>query len=242
MSDLAQASASAEATATTMGPTKKKLLAQCKNPKEAIEYELKAKAIVMDALKCLQRGTNLDPGDIDLDSVYPQMVHDLKKLVSLVYSHVSKANRREIMKTMMNPNSECIWNPEIIDDNDDEEDDGQQGDVQVQEEAGVPAAPDWVDVIQSLDITLDEHQTDKLCMLLKCHSKMLERQAMCLKMLSELGRILDPLTFQLILQTVICPLHQINLPDAYLLVPKQQPKKKVTREMKIICHITPNPE
>ena len=71
------------------------------------------------------------------------MVHDLKKLVSLVYSHVSKANRKEIVKTVTNPNSECIWNPEIMDnDNDDEEDDGQQGDVQVQEEAGVPAAPD----------------------------------------------------------------------------------------------------
>ena len=80
---------------------------------------------------------------------------------------------------MMNPNGECIWNPEIINDNNDEEDDGQQGDVQVQEEAGMPAAPDWVDIIQSLDVTLDKHQTDKLCMLLKCHSKMLKRQAMC---------------------------------------------------------------
>ena len=224
MSDQAPASASAEATTTTMGPTEEeKLLVQCKNPKEAIEYELKAKAIVMDALKHLQRGTDPVPGDIDLDSVYAQMVHDLKKLVSLVYSHVSKANRREITKTMTNPDGECIWNPEIIDDNNDEEDDGQQGNVQVQEEACVPAAPDWVDVIQSLDVTLNEHQTDKLCMLLKCHSEMLERQAMCSKMLSELGRMLNPVTFQLILQMVIHPLHQINLPDTYLLVLKQQP-------------------
>ena len=196
MSDQAPASASAEATTTTMGPTEEeKLLMQCKNPKEAIEYEFKAKAIVMDALKCLQRGTDPVLGNIDLDSMYPQMVHDLKKLVSSVYSHVSKANRREIVKTMTIPNGECILNPEIINDNDDEEDDGQQGDVQVQEEAGMPAAPDWVDVIQSLDVTLDKHQTDKLCMLLKCHSEMLKRQAMCLKMLSELGRILDPVTF-----------------------------------------------
>ena len=139
----------------------------------------------MDALKHLQRGTDPVLGNIDLNSVYPQMVHDLKKLVSLVYSHVSKANRREIVKTVTNPNGECIWNTEIINDNNDEEDDRHQGDVQVQEEAGMPAAPDWVDVIQSLDITLNEHQTDKQCMLLKCHSKMLERQAMCSKMLSE---------------------------------------------------------
>ena len=85
-------------------------------------------------------------------------------------------------------------------------------------------------------------KTDKLCMLLKCHSKMPKRQAMFSKMLLELGRILDPVTFWLILQMVICPLHQINLPDAYLLVPKQQLKKKATRETKIICRITPNPE
>ena len=111
--------------------------------------------------------------------MYPQMVHNLKKLVSSVYSHVSKANRREIVKTVTNPDSECIWNPEIIDDNDDEEDDGQQGDVHVQEEAGMPVAPDWVDVIQSLDVMLNKHQTDKLCMLPKCHYKVLKRHAMC---------------------------------------------------------------
>ena len=113
--------------------------------------------------------------------------------------------------------------------------------MQVQEETGVPPAPDWVDIIHSLDITLDEHQTDKLCMLLKCHTEMLERQAMCSKMLAKLGKLLDPVMFCLILQTVIWPLHQINLPDLYLLVLKQQPKKKAMREMNIICCITPNP-
>ena len=126
-----------------MGPTgEEKLFVQCKNTKEAIEYELKSMAIVTDALKHLQRGIDLVLGDIDLDSAYPQMVHDWKKLVSSVYIHVSKANRREIVKTMMKPNGECVWNPEIINDNDDEEDDRQQGDVQVQEEAGMPSAPD----------------------------------------------------------------------------------------------------
>ena len=70
MSDQAQASASAEATATTLGPTEEeKLLMQCKNPKEAIKYELKVKTIVMDALKHLQMGMNPDPGDADLDIV-----------------------------------------------------------------------------------------------------------------------------------------------------------------------------
>ena len=85
MSDQAPASASAETTTTTTGPHRGReaTQVQCKNPKEAIEYELKAMAIVMDVLKHLQRGTDPVPGDIDLDSVYPQMVHDLKKVVSI---------------------------------------------------------------------------------------------------------------------------------------------------------------
>ena len=72
MSDQAPASASAETTTTTTGPTEEeKLLMQCKNPKKAIEYELKAKVIVTDALKCLQRGMDPVLGNIHLDSVYP---------------------------------------------------------------------------------------------------------------------------------------------------------------------------
>ena len=191
ISDQAQASASAEATAITPGPSglmeEEKALVQCKNPKEAINYKLKIKKIVTGSLKQFQRGT-----DPELNVVYPCMVHDLKKLVSTVYELVSKANCKEILKTITNPDGECIWNPEIMDDDDDS---NEQGDVQIQEQTGVPPALDWVDVIQSLDVTLSEHQTDKLCMLLKCHAKMLERQAMCSQMLTKLGRTLDLVTF-----------------------------------------------
>ena len=37
-------------------------------------------------------------------------------------------------------------------------------------------------------------------------------------------------------------IHQINLPNSYLLVPKKVKKAKLSREVKIICQITPNPE
>ena len=123
-----------------------------------------------------------------------------------------------------NADREYIWNPEIMDqDNNDNDGD----DIQVQEEEGVPTLPDWVDVVQSLDVTLDAHQIDKLDMLLQCHSEMLECQAMVSKMLAELGKTLDPVTFRLILKTIIRLMHQINLPDSYLLVPKKAKKAKL---------------
>ena len=48
-----------------------------------------------------------------------------------------------------------------------------------------------------------EHQIDKIIMLLQYHSEMLEPQAMVLKMLAELGKSVDLVTFRLILKTVI---------------------------------------
>ena len=107
---------------------------------------------------------------------------------------------------------------------------------------GASTPLDWVDMVQSLDVTLDTNQIDKIIMLLQCHSEMLECQAMVSKMLAELGKSVDPVTFRLILQTVIRPVHQINLPDSYLTVPKKVKKVKLLRDVKIIHQITPNPE
>ena len=59
-------------------------------------------------------------------------------------------------------------------------------------------------------------------------------------MLSELGRMLDPITFHLILQTIIHSMHQINLLDSYLLVPKLPKKQKLMREVKIVHQVLPN--
>ena len=83
-----------------------------------------------------------------------------------------KANRKEIIKTVTNADRQCIWDPEIMDGDDNNDNKGD--DVQIQEEKGVPAPLDWVDMIQSLDMTLDAHQIEKIIMLLQCHSEMLE--------------------------------------------------------------------
>ena len=96
-------------------------------------------------------------------------------------------------------------------------------------------------MVQNLDVTLDAHQVDKIVILLQCHSKMLECQAMVSKMLAELGILVDLVTFRLILQTVIWPIQHINIPDLHMPAPKKTKKAKLMREEKMFCHIAPNP-
>ena len=96
-------------------------------------------------------------------------------------------------------------------------------------------------MVQDLDVTLDAHQVDKIVMLLQCHSEMLDCQAMVSKILAELGKSMDPVTFRLILQTVIWSIHHINIPDSQMPAPKKTKKAKLMRETKLIHHITPNP-
>ena len=126
----------------------------------------------------------------------------------------------------------------------DDNDDDQVEEVQVLEELeeqGVPTPPDWVEMVQNLDVTLDAHQVNKIVMLPQCHSKMLENQVMVSKMLAELGKSVDLVTFRLILQMVIQPIHHINIPDSHIPAPKKTKKAKLTREEKMVCQITPNP-
>ena len=74
------------------------------------------------------------------------MVSDVKKLVKTVYEKVSKANQKEIINTVTNTDGRCIWDPDVMAGDMDDED------VDIQEEEGVPTPPDWVNVIQSLDV------------------------------------------------------------------------------------------
>ena len=124
----------------------------------------------------------------------------------------------------------------------DDDDNDEVEEVQIQEEQGVLAPPDWVEMVQNLDVTLDAHQVDKIVMLLQCHSKILECQVMVSKMLAELGKSVDPVTFRLILQTGIWPIHHINIPDSHIPVPEKPKKAKLIREVKMVCRIAPNPD
>ena len=108
----------------------------------------------------------------------------------------------------------------------DDDDNDEVEEVQIQEEQGVLAPPDWVEMVQNLDVTLDAHQVDKIVMLLQCHSKILECQVMVSKMLAELGKSVDPVTFRLILQTGIWPYSTTSTSQThtyqYLRSPRRQ--------------------
>ena len=125
MSDQPQASASTDAAVVTPASSsfmeEEKAVIQCKNPKEAIKYEVKIKKIVSTSLKHFQRGTDLDSGDPELGMVYPMTVQEMRRLVSTVFDPMTKVNWKAIIQTITNPDRECIWNPEIMDDDNDGE-------------------------------------------------------------------------------------------------------------------------
>ena len=241
MSEQPSTSAASSATPALTSVTEDKLsLIKCLNWKEAVEYELKLKTLVTDAIKQFQWGENLKEGDLPLDLVYQTLVHNMKGLVKSVYEKVLKANWKEIINTVTDADGCCIWDPDMMAEDTDNKDNDEDIDIQVEE--GEPTPPDWVNLVQSLDMELDAHQIDKIVMLLQCHSEMLELQVMVSKMLAELGKLVDSGTFRLILQTMIWPMHQINLSDTFLAAPKKAKKVNLPREAKIICQITPNPD
>ena len=182
--------ASGAAPALTVVTEDELSLVKCLNQKEVVEYELKLKTLVTNAIKQFQWGEDPKEGDLSLDLVYPTLVYNVKALVKSVYEKVSKANWKEIINMVTDADGCCIWDPDVMAEDRDNED------VDVQEEEGVPAPPDWVNLVQSLDMELDAHQIDKIVMLLQCHSEMLEQQAMVSKMLAELGKSVDPVTFR----------------------------------------------
>ena len=172
MSEQPSSSAATAAMPTMSSLTDEELpLVKCMNQNEAIKYKIKIKKLITDVVKRFQCGQDPKKGDVALDMVYPTMVHEVKMLVKMVYSNITKANRKEIIKMVTNTDGQCIWDPDIMEE---DEDDGDSDDVQIQEEEGVTTPPDWVDMVQNLELMLNAHQIDKIVMLLQCHSEMLK--------------------------------------------------------------------
>ena len=201
MSDQPTTSDTAAAVVPTSSglTTDELVLVKYLNQKEAIEYEAQLKKLITKASKHFQWGQDPEEDDLTLNLVYLTLVHDTKALGKMMNDDVARANQREIVNTVTNADGQCIWDPDIMED---DNDDDKVKEVQIQEEQGVLVPPDWVEMVQNLDVTLDANQVNKIVMLLQCHSKMLEHQVMVSKMLAELGKSVDPVTFRLILQTV----------------------------------------
>ena len=123
MSEQPSASAATAAVPTMSGLTDEELsLVKCMNQKEAIEYEFKIKKLITDAVKRLKCRQDPKEGDLALDMVYLTMVHKVKMLVKTVYSNIAKANRKEIMKMVTNTDGQCIWDPDIMEEDKDDDD------------------------------------------------------------------------------------------------------------------------
>ena len=114
-------------------------LVKCMNQKEAIKYEIKIKKLITDAVKRFQCRQDPKEGDLALNMVYLTMVHEVKMLVKTVYSNITKANRKEIIKMVTNTDRQCIWDPDIMEEDEDNDD---SDDAQIQEEEGVPTPLD----------------------------------------------------------------------------------------------------
>ena len=148
-------------TAAAVAPTSSGLttdelaLVKCLNQKEAIEYEAQLKKLITKAIKHFQQGQDPEEDNLTLDLVYPTLVHDVKALIKMMNNDVARVNQREIVNTITNADGQCIWDPDIMEDYDD---DDEVIEVQIQEEQGVLAPPDWVEMVQNLDVTLDAHQ------------------------------------------------------------------------------------
>ena len=145
-------------------------------PERSIEYEIQLKKLITNTIKRFQQGQDPKEVDLTLDLVYLTMVHEVKMLVKMVYENVAKTNRKEIIKMVTNADGQCIWEVKSW----------MMMVTMSRSRKKKGYLHHWtgVNMIQSLDMTLDAHQIDKIVMLLQCHSEMLECQAMVLKMLS----------------------------------------------------------
>ena len=92
-------------------PEDELLLIRCLNQKEVVEYKIKLKTLVTDAIRQFQQEEDPKEDDLSLDLVYPTLVSNIKKLVKTVYEKVSKANQNEIINTVTDADGHCIWDP-----------------------------------------------------------------------------------------------------------------------------------
>ena len=93
-----------------------------------------------NAIHHLQEGLNAELDAPILGEVMPTLIKDLKKTVAKMYDPVHHANRKEILKSIKDPEGECLWNPG-------DDDDGQEAPAQAtvqQEERDHPKAEDFI--------------------------------------------------------------------------------------------------
>ena len=113
---------------------------KCTNKEEAIAYEKHLRKLAENAIHCLQEQLNAEPDAPILGEMMPMLIKDFKKTVAEMYNLVHHANRKEILKSINDPEGECLWNPG-------DDDDGQEAPAQAtvqQEKRDHPKAEDFI--------------------------------------------------------------------------------------------------
>ena len=87
-----------------------------------------------------------DLGDAEIQDVYPRMVKEIKSLMKPIYYPIQQVNKGAVVEIVTNLDLSCIWDPAILEEDQDDNDVNDEPDVRVQEEEGMPDAPSWLDV------------------------------------------------------------------------------------------------
>ena len=127
-----------------------------------------------------------------------------------VYDLAKKANHKEVLQSIGDPEAKYIWNPPEDDNITDEE--PTEATVQQQEQPRVNTD----EFIQALDEPLMDEQALMVMDLFRSHACMMEWQGQVSILLGKLA----------ILNSTVKPLHQVTLPDTLItkLPPPEKPK------------------
>ena len=209
---------------------------KCLNPVEAVAHQQLLAKLMKTVLKCYMKGLQADPADIKMNHVTPGLLLDFKKAIMEVYEPIQKANHKEILKCIKDPNGECIWEWE------DEEMEANQPEAATVQEEDLPR-PNAEDIIHSLDQPLSNQQALQIGELFHSHACMLEYQAHTLMMLLKLVTELALQTYVTVLKVSVKLTHQITLPkevQVKLKAPLKPPK--LNRNERIMLKISLDPK
>ena len=116
---------------------------KCTNKEDPIAHEKHLKCLTDIAINHFQKGLDTGTKDEVLKDVILELIHDIKEAVAKMYEPMRKANRKEVWKSIEDPEAEYIWNPQ---DDDDAQDEPTQATVQ-EEEPIHPVAEEFMEAL-----------------------------------------------------------------------------------------------
>ena len=190
----------------TVATQEELLIMKCTNKEQAIAYEKHLWKLTEKVIHWLQKGLNADPEEPQLKDAMLILIKDFKETIAEMYEPVHHVNWKEVLKSIKEPEGECIWNPR------DDNDDGQEATAQATVQQEEPVHPEAEEFIQASDEPLSDEQAVMVTDLCRSHTCMLEWQGQVSMLLGKLATSVSPKLYLVILNLTIKPLHQVTLP------------------------------